>query len=101
VQGCKPVTRTSRLVPALSFPDRFTTPGVGKQPAVDHIRQLAFQRTHRLTTALTLAKFTQVVITALATVADLRDRGQVNDLVELAVAATVVPVADDVTRGGV
>jgi hypothetical protein len=41
------------------------------------------------------------VITALATVADLGDGGQVDDLVDLAVAAAVVPMADDVAGTGV
>jgi hypothetical protein len=37
----------------------------------------------------------------LAAVAELGDRGQVDDLIDLAVAVTVVPMAGDVTGGGV
>jgi hypothetical protein len=41
------------------------------------------------------------VVTALSAVADLADRGEVDDLVDLAVAATVVPMADDIAGGSI
>jgi hypothetical protein len=94
-------SRGSSLVPALSFPGSLPTLGVGKQPAVDHIRQLPFQRAHRLATTFALGEFAQVVVTASSAVADLGDGGQVDDLIDLAVAVTVVPMADDVTGGSV
>ncbi len=41
------------------------------------------------------------MVAALGAVADLGDRGQVDDLVDLAVAAAVMPMTDDVTRTGI
>jgi hypothetical protein len=70
---------------------------VGEHAPVDHVGQLPLERPDGLEGLLALGEFAVVVVPAGAVVADLGDRGGVDDLVELAVAAPVEPVTVVVT----
>jgi hypothetical protein len=69
----------------LSAPGRLTSPGVCEQPSVDHIRELAFQGPHRLAVGLAFGALAFEVGLAGTVVADLGDRSDVDDAVELTV----------------
>ncbi len=66
---------------------------VDEELVVDGVADASLQRAHRFFVAVALGAFAEVVVTSGGVVADLGDGGEMDRMVELAVAAVVEPVA--------
>ena len=66
--------------------------GVGYEVSIDSIRDAAFQRSDGFLTGLALGDLALVVGVAFGVVAELADGGDVDGVVEFAVASRVEPV---------
>jgi hypothetical protein len=66
---------------------------VDEELAVDGVADASLQRAQRFFVAVALGAFAEVVVTSGGVVADLGDSGEMDRMVELAVAAVIEPVA--------
>src|SRR5690606_18474362 len=80
---------------------RLSIIGVGDQASVDDVGQAALEAAQGLEGCLPGGEFASVVGAAFGVVAQLDDRGDVDDVVHPSVAGAREPVADLFTGGGV